>query len=93
MKNLILLIVALTTAPFITKANDWIPALDPTKAKGLIDSERKLEVYRHGIKKEWGYSTPQEDTFIVIHPKTKLENAPLYVVLHSAGHDVFSCVK
>ena len=93
MKNLILLIVALTTAPFITKANDWTPALDPTKAEGLIDSERNLEVYRHGIKKEWGYKAPQEDTFIVIHPKTKRENAPLYVVLHSAGHDVFSCVK
>jgi len=93
MKNLILLIVALTTAPFIAKANDWTPALDPTKAEGLIDSERNLEVYRHGIKKEWGYKAPQEDTFIVIHPKTKRENAPLYVVLHSAGHDVFSCVK
>ena len=93
MKKLIFLMVAMTTAPIIAKENAWTPTLDLTKAKGLIDSERKLEVYQHGIKKEWGYETPQQDTFIVIHPKTKRKSAPLYVVLHSAGHNVFSCVK
>lgn len=93
MKNLIFLILALTSGPIIANENTWSPTLDLKKAKGLIDSERKLEVYKHSIKKEWGYKTPQEDTFIVIHPKAKRENAPLYVVLHSAGHDVFSCVK
>ncbi|MDB4721371.1 hypothetical protein OAF65_06605 [Verrucomicrobiales bacterium] len=93
MKKLIFLIVALTASPIIAKENTWNPTLDLTKAKGLIDSGRKLEVYKHGIKKEWGYKAPQEDTFILIHPKTKQINAPLYVVLHSAGHDVFSCVK
>ena len=93
MKKLIFLMVAMTTAPIIAKENAWTPTLDLTKSKGLIDSERKLEVYQHGIKKEWGYETPQQDTFIVIHPKTKRKSAPLYVVLHSAGHNVFSCVK
>ena len=93
MKKLIFLMVAMTTAPIIAKENAWTPTLDLTKSKGLIDSKRKLEVYQHGIKNEWGYETPQQDTFIVIHPKTKRKSAPLYVVLHSAGHNVFSCVK
>ena len=55
MKKLIFLIVAMTTAPIIAKENAWTPTLDLTKSKGLIASERKLEVYQHGIKKEWGY--------------------------------------
>jgi predicted esterase len=93
MKKLIFLMIAATAVSLFAEENTWTPTLDPTKSKGLIDSVRKLEVYRHGIKKEWKYKVPQQDTFIVIHPKTKRENAPLYVVLHSAGHDVFSCVK
>ena len=93
MKNFILLIFAISTANAFANEDTWGPALNPTKATGLIDSGRKLEVYQHGTKKEWGYKAPQQDTFIVIHPKKKRENAPLYVVLHSAGHDVFSCVK
>ena len=68
MKKLIFLMVAMTTAPIIAKENAWTPTLDLTKSKGLIDSERKLEVYQHGIKKAWGYETPPQDTFIVIHP-------------------------
>jgi predicted esterase len=93
MKKLIFLMIAATAVSLFAEENTWTPTLDPTKSKGLIGSIRKLEVYRHGIKKEWEYKVPQQDTFIVIHPKTNRENAPLYVVLHSAGHDVFSCVK
>ena len=93
MKNFILLIFAISTANIFANEGTWNPKLNPAKGKGLIDSERKLEVYQHGTKEDWGYKVPQQDTFIVIHPKEKRENAPLYVVLHSAGHDVFSCVK
>jgi poly(3-hydroxybutyrate) depolymerase len=53
---------------------------------------RKLETFQHGSKKEWGYAKPQQDTFLVLHPKLARSNAPLYVVLHSAGHDVNSCL-
>ena len=54
---------------------------------------RKLEAFQHGSKKEWGYAAPQRDTFLVLHPKQARSNAPLYVVLHSAGHDVHSCLS
>lgn len=93
MKNFILLIFAISTANIFANEGTWNPKLNPAKGEGLIDSERKLEVYQHETKEDWGYKAPQQDTFIVIHPKEKRENAPLYVVLHSAGHDVFSCVK
>jgi len=54
---------------------------------------RALEVFQHGVKPEWGYAAPQQDTYIVVHPKIDRKGAPLYVVLHSAGHNVVSCVK
>jgi predicted esterase len=55
-------------------------------------TERKLETFKHGTRKEWGYAVPQQDTFLVLHPKQARPGAPLYVVLHSAGHDVHSCL-
>ena len=72
---------------------DWNPTKDPAGVRGLAVKGRALEVYRHGVKNSWGYEKPQQDTFVVVHPKTDRKNAPLYVVLHSAGHDVISCVK
>src|SRR5262245_3311463 len=64
----------------------------PEKQKESEFTGRKLEEYRHGTRKEWGYAEPQRDTFLVLHPKQPRERAPLYVVLHSAGHDVHSCL-
>jgi poly(3-hydroxybutyrate) depolymerase len=72
---------------------DWKPTLNEAKAKDLVINGRACEVFHHGVKKEWGYQAPQQDTFIVIHPKADHAQAPLYVVLHSAGHDVVSCAK
>ena len=75
----------------LLKAAEWPPGV-PSSSKTF--NERKTETFRHGVRPEWGYSAPQEDTFVVMHPKGGgKENAPLYVVLHSAGHDVFSCVN
>ena len=69
---------------------DWPPA-NPGKK---VFTGRQTETYRHGTLPEWGYAAPQEDTFVVMHPKEGARrNAPLYVVLHSAGHDVYSCVN
>jgi predicted esterase len=67
---------------------DW----SPQREKESVFTERKLEVFKHGTKPEWGYAAPQQDTFLVLHPKVERPNAPLYVVLHSAGHDVNSCL-
>ena len=64
----------------------------PEKTKESEHSGRKLDTFQHGIKKEWGYAAPQWDTFLVLHPKQPQARAPLYVVLHSAGHDVHSCL-
>jgi len=74
-------------------APDWTPSKDPTKGKDLAGIGRAVDVYVHDTRPEWGYAAPQKDTFVVVHPKEARKNAPLYVVLHSAGHDVMSCVK
>ena len=65
----------------------------PEKQEESVFTGRKLEVFTHGVKQEWGYAAPQRDTFLVLHPKQARANAPLYVVLHSAGHDVHSCLE
>ena len=74
----------------VTRAQDvdW----PPQRQKEAEFAGRKLETFRHGTVKAWGYAEPQRDTFLVLHPKQAKANAPLYVVLHSAGHDVHSCL-
>jgi poly(3-hydroxybutyrate) depolymerase len=74
-------------------AADWPPAKE--KDSNFTDAggaARKLDTFKHGVKPEWGYAAPQTDTFLVLHPKEERAGAPLYVVLHSAGHDVNSCL-
>ncbi len=46
-------------------ATEW----PPEREKESVFTGRKLEVFKHGIKKEWGYAAPQRDTFLVLHPK------------------------
>lgn len=90
MKKLIV-ILGLLLAPAIAapaKTAEW----PPEKEKESTFTGRRLETFKHGIKKEWGYAAPQQDTFLVLHPRQSRSNAPLYVVLHSAGHDVHSCL-
>lgn len=67
-------------------------AWPPDKPKTGEFGGRKLDTYRHGVAKEWGYAAQQTDTFLVLHPKEAKPATPLYVVLHSAGHDVNSCL-
>jgi len=81
-----LVMVAATTA--CAQQAGWPPA----KQKESEFTGRKLEVFQHSSRMEWGYAEPQRDTFLVLHPKEAKSNAPLYVVLHSAGHDVHSCL-
>lgn len=81
------LVLALVAAA-CAGAADWPPEKEPES----VFQGRKLETFKHGTKAEWGYAAPQRDTFLVLHPKQPRQHAPLYVVLHSAGHDVHSCL-
>ena len=42
--------------------------------------------YEHDSIPEWGYTKPQKDYFYLLPLADNLENKPLHVVLHSAGH-------
>jgi poly(3-hydroxybutyrate) depolymerase len=90
MKNLILGLALASAVAAAASAQEasWPPA----KQKESEFTGRKLETFQHGSKKEWGYAQTQRDTFLVLHPKQARVNAPLYVVLHSAGHDAHSCL-
>ncbi len=64
----------------------------PLYGEDAVLNDRAVETFDAGLRPEWGYAVPQQDTFVVMHPKQDYPQAPLYVVLHSAGHDVMSCV-
>lgn len=81
--------ILLLALPAFAQTTDWPPQREKDGEFGA----RKLDTYQHGVRSEWGYAAPQRDTFLVLHPKQPREKAPLYVVLHSAGHDVHSCLK
>lgn len=53
---------------------------------------RRVDFVSHVSGAELGYKEPQRDTFAVVHPKSGSGVHPLYVVLHSAGHDVYSAL-
>jgi hypothetical protein len=90
MKPLVLALglVCVTAPEALAQEAPWPPA----RQKESEFTGRKLEAFRHGSRPEWGYAQPQQDTFLVLHPKQARAGAPLYVVLHSAGHDVHSCL-
>jgi hypothetical protein len=83
--------------PLPARAEIWRPALTPVMegkpVEDLTINGRPYEIFEHGVKPEWGYPAPQRDSFILIHPKKARKEAPLYVVLHSAGHDLLKCVN
>jgi len=85
--NYLLTITLLLFGAFTLSAAGW-----PPEERATSDG-RAMQAYYHGVKPEWGYAAAQEDVFVVVPPKTVRENAPLYVVLHSAGHDVFAAVN
>jgi pimeloyl-ACP methyl ester carboxylesterase len=87
------MIVLLALLTLSAGQSDWTPTKEESKGKDLAAIGRPFEVFQHDAKPEWGYKAPQKDVFVVVHPKMDRKNAPLYVVLHSAGHNVLSCVK
>jgi poly(3-hydroxybutyrate) depolymerase len=87
MKSLALAIILAAGAARAEEAG-W----PPVRQKTSESTGRKVETFKHGSRKEWGYAKPQTDTFLVLHPAKPRAKAPLYVVLHSAGHDVHTCL-
>lgn len=65
-----------------------------TPEKDGILLGRRLEFFHHNTMPEWGYAADQTDTYALLHPKNEIEGVryPLYVVFHSAGHDVYSTI-
>lgn len=74
---------------------EYFLPIDITLIKEIEINGRKVEYFTHKSRSEWGYSTEQTDTLVVLHPKEEKSNVryPLDVVFHSAGHDVHSCVE
>lgn len=93
MNKVLVVLLACAVVPLMGAEAVWTPVKDVARAQGLVFGGRAVEVFTHGVKPDWGYQMPQQDTFVVVHPKSDHARAPLYVVLHSAGHDVISCVK
>ena len=93
----VLALLLATSLPLFSGEDDWVgdaaPIIKAGDFEALVIDGRPAEVFQHGVRPKWGYKQPQQDTFIVVHPKNERKNAPLYVVLHSAGHDVVSCLK
>lgn len=69
-------------------------AFVPEKTATANFTGRTLEYYHHGSDSAWNAENPaQEDDFAVMLPKSgPRTGAPLYVVLHSAGHALQSCL-
>ena len=71
-----------------------VAAFEPKQTKTVTHVGRQLEYYGHGTDPAWGAKNPnQMDPFAVLLPKAgPRKGAPLYVVLHSAGHNLWSCL-
>jgi predicted peptidase len=53
-------------------------------SKQTLDGRQVIR-YEHASRTQWGYKVPQTDYFNFLPAKSDLKNAPLRVVLHSAG--------
>ena len=59
--------------------------------KDALSCGRRIEFFHHDALPEWG-GAAQQDSFALLHPESRKRQHGLYVVLHSAGHDLFSCI-
>ena len=57
--------------------------------KDAVLNGRRIEFFHHSALPEWG-GREQVDSFAVLHPTGRKRKTGLYVVLHSAGHGLFS---
>lgn len=55
---------------------------------------RKIEFFSAENQPEWGYTDKRRNSFAVLYPEdTEAKNCALYVVFHSAGHDLYSTLS
>ncbi len=103
-----IVIVCLLLAANICFAQEWPPLLDEKNPVTQSVKGQTIERYVHGIRKKWGYpagtqgdypeaqetgsSQQNINSFYVVAPTTPQKNAPLYVVLHSAGRTAYDYV-
>ena len=66
-------------------AQDTKTLPDPEKISKQTTEGRLVIRYEHASNKQWGYKVPQKDYFHFLPAKSDLTDAPLRVVLHSAG--------
>jgi dienelactone hydrolase len=89
-------LIVLMPLPSVVAADtnsEWKPLLDNSKQPEAANG-RPIDTYRHDASKEWGYVKGKRNTvFYVVHPKKDRERAPLYVVLHGAGHSSWSALE
>ena len=67
----------------------WPPSLDRSNTTVRSLDGRTIERYAHGCRDQWGCPAPQQNSFYVVSPKARRNNAPLYVVLHPSGPTAF----
>ena len=86
-------------------ASDWPPVLDEHNPIARTLDGRTVQRYTHGVRAQWGYPRdsqwsyppPMEsgaaqqnrNSFYVVWPSKPQDNAPLYVVLHSANRTAY----
>lgn len=70
--------------PAAPTAENWPPA---SKSEQPAFDGRKVELFEHGVREEWGYGKAlwTGRSFYVVHPKTRSDNAPMVVILHSGN--------
>lgn len=80
----------LVLASCVVSAAENVTLPIPTEVNG-----RKVEAFWQGSEKQWGYAHDQKDLYLVQHPSAQFDKpgAPLYVVLHSAGHSALTCIN
>ena len=68
------LMLLFAVCPLIAADKDWVPskvvAIKGKQVEDLTIKERTYEIFEHDVKPEWGYKAPQQDNFVVIHPKS-----------------------
>lgn len=79
-------------APGHPASTAWPPLLDHSEQDAT--SGRCIDTYRHDAVEAWTYPAMQPGfQFHVIHPTMACPHAPLYVVLHSAGHTSWTALQ
>ncbi|MEN6386095.1 MAG: hypothetical protein ABFD79_12980 [Phycisphaerales bacterium] len=73
--------------------NKYLPELQQLASDVTDPQGRSILKFQHSSNPDWGYASPQIDTFYVIVPKESTAGLPLRVILHSAGHSAKSCME